>query len=105
MRKVGSAWGSTVYLYGHFSHLLIFATAVLRPMFYDSTPMLILALATGYLLAVYLVLRLGAQYYRSRRFPKELPVGEGTQPLAASPPRSLSWRSFKQILRPHDRRG
>ncbi|UZQ55871.1 hypothetical protein OOK60_07345 [Trichothermofontia sichuanensis B231] len=74
-------------------------------MFYDSTPILILALATGYLLAVYFVLRLGAQYYRSRRFSKELPAGEGTQPVSVSPPRALSWRSLRLILRPRDQRG
>ncbi len=74
-------------------------------MLYNSMPMLILVLATGYLLAVYLVLRLGAQYYRSRRFPKELPVGEEIHPLSASPSRGLNWRSLRLMMRPNDRRG
>lgn len=74
-------------------------------MFYDSMPLLILALATGYLLAVYLILKLGAQYYRSRRLPKEVAAGEVAQPLAASPARGGSWRWLILRLRPSRRRG
>ncbi len=73
-------------------------------MFYDSMPLLILALATGYLLAVYLILKLGAQHYRSRRFPKEVAAGEIAQPLSASPVRGWPWRSVALMLRPSRRR-
>jgi|GEM_PF-4739165 len=72
-------------------------------MFYDSMPLLILALATGYLVAVYLVLTLGAQYARSRRFPKEIPAGEVTHPLPEAATRGLHWRSLLLRVRPNRR--